>query len=318
MLLSKLIFIYVTLEINASPRNEGSDHRGLSVGQVAIPRRKSSSSSSTSSSVYSDQAGYPPSSTSPNTPPFVISRERRISAGAAGSALAKAISMASERLFGSGNSPPNYNRLQQTMVGSPRGFLIMGAAGHQQLGSDEDSSSNNKDGDLYNDDNRTMIMIEQAACMGHAVAKFADTKFELLVSGRGGVVNESALAAEALVLHLKALALLEFGFKMAKKYWHRRCFSDTQQQQQQQQESSSRSSAVRLNDAVQWMRERFNECLDRASFEKSKCDEQTDPANSDFSGNSACVEKLLYDRALEMVSSDGYVIHVLTLYFLWY
>jgi serine/threonine-protein kinase ULK/ATG1 len=217
--------------------------------------------------------------------------------------------MASERLFGSGNSPPNYNRLQQTMVGSPRGFLIMGAAGQQQMGSDEDSSSNNKDGDL-NDDNRAMLLIEKAACMGHAVAKFADTKFELLVSGRGGVVNESALAAEALVLHLKALALLEFGFEMAKKYWHRRRFSDTQRQ-----ESSSRSSAVRLNDAVQWMRERFNECLDRASFEKSKC-EQMDPANSDFSGNSTCVEKLLYDRALEMVNSDGNVIFVLTLCFL--
>ncbi|KAI8341930.1 kinase-like domain-containing protein [Chlamydoabsidia padenii] len=279
------------IETNQFADEVNNPSREQSVGQVAIPRRKSSSSSS--SSMYSDQTGYPTSSTSPNTPPFVISRERRISAGSAGSALARALSMASERLFGTGNSPPNYNRLQQTMVGSPRGFLIMGA-GHngRQTGGEEVDLNNNNSGDIDNDDNRAMIMIEKAACMGHAVAKFADTKFELLVSGHGGT-NESNLAGEALVLHLKALSLLELGFEMAKKYWHRRRFSDNQQ------ESSSRSSAVRLNDAVQWMRERFNECLDRASFEKSKCD-QMDSTNSDSSGNNPCVEKLLYDRALEM------------------
>ncbi|KAI8088949.1 kinase-like domain-containing protein [Halteromyces radiatus] len=268
-------------EINASPHNEdGNRQRGDSIGQVAIPRRKSSSSS--------DQTGYPPSSTSPNTPPFVVSRERRISAGTAGSALAKALSMASERLFGTGHSPPNYNRLQNTMVGSPRGFLISAAAAQ-----DMEEETNTCD----EDDDKTMAMIEKAACMGHAVAKFADIKFELLVGGRGGIgmANESTLAAEALVLHLKALALLELGFETAKKYWHRRR-SINSPWQQQQDNLNSKPSAIRLNDAVQWMRERFNECLDRASFEKSKCDQYDDSLN----GNNPCVEKLLYDRALEM------------------
>jgi serine/threonine-protein kinase ULK/ATG1 len=41
------------------------------------------------------------------------------------------------------------------------------------------------------------------------------------------------------------------------------------------------------------MRERFNECLDRASYAKNKCEDEN--------GVNACVEKLLYDRALEMV-----------------
>jgi serine/threonine-protein kinase ULK/ATG1 len=42
------------------------------------------------------------------------------------------------------------------------------------------------------------------------------------------------------------------------------------------------------------MRERFNECLDRASYAKNKCEDEN--------AVNACVEKLLYDRALEMVS----------------
>lgn len=49
-----------------------------------------------------------------------------------------------------------------------------------------------------------------------------------------------------------------------------------------------------LPTAVQWMRERFNECLDRASYAKNKCEDEN--------AVNACVEKLLYDRALEMVS----------------
>jgi serine/threonine-protein kinase ULK/ATG1 len=47
--------------------------------------------------------------------------------------------------------------------------------------------------------------------------------------------------------------------------------------------------------AVQWMRERFNECLDRAQAAKNKCEDEN--------GGNACVEKLLYDRALEMVGT---------------
>jgi Domain of unknown function (DUF3543) len=43
------------------------------------------------------------------------------------------------------------------------------------------------------------------------------------------------------------------------------------------------------------MRERFNECLDRAQAAKNKCEDEN--------GGNACVEKLLYDRALEMVGT---------------
>ncbi|CAO3588228.1 unnamed protein product [Absidia cylindrospora] len=292
-------------EINASPHsNDGKRYpfRRQSAGQISIPRRNSSSSSTSSF----DQNGNAPVSTSPNTPPFAVSRERRISAGAAGSALAKALSMASERLFGTGQSPPSYNKLQRTMIGSPRGFLMMDGqkgSGGNIFGEIEARAAaiGGNDDDVDGDgDSKTMVMIEKAACMGHAVAKFADSKFELLVSGRGGigVASEPTLAAEALVLHLKALELLEHGFEMAKKYWHGRRTSSDIQLEHHNEAFTSKSIALRLNDAVQWMRERFNECLDRASFEKSKCEhvDTTDLSSS----NNPCVEKLLYDRALEM------------------
>ncbi|CAO3596450.1 unnamed protein product [Absidia cylindrospora] len=292
-------------EMNDSPHDDiGERHsdRRQSSGQVAIPRRKSSSSSSASSS--SNQTGYPPSSASPNTPPFTASRDRRISIGKPGFAFTKALTIASERLFGTGHSPPNYNRLQQTMVGSPRGFLMMGP-GHGNSG----APAAGDDGE--EEDERTMLMIEKTACMGHAVAKFADSKFDLLMNERGGIIgvaNEPTLATEALVLHLKALALLELGLDMARKYWHRRPSSNPEQQQHQRHDRqqparetpSSRSPATRLNDVVQWMRERFNECLDRASVEKSKCEQSDTSSYDSSSGNNPCVEKLLYDRALEM------------------
>jgi len=52
-----------------------------------------------------------------------------------------------------------------------------------------------------------------------------------------------------------------------------------------------------VNLAVQWVRVRFNECLERAEYAKSKC--RTDDENA----AEVFPEKLLYDKALEMVSS---------------
>ena len=267
------IFTYFTIliEMNASPRTEAHNqlaHRNSQAAQVAIPRR--------SSQEYYQQQQLPSPSSTGSTPPITIPRERKISAGSAGSALAKALSMASVRLFGPGNSPPKISaRLQQqattqtaTIPGSPRGFLITEGGFDPQEG-------------------QTMKTIERAACMAHAVARFADSKFDLLISGKSA--NEALLAEEAMVLHIKALSLLELGLSTARQFWSR--VSD----------DTMRTVSVRLNDAVQWMRERFNECLDRASFAGTKCD------HDDQNGAGACVEKLLYDRALEMVKiKDSY------------
>ncbi|KAI9021649.1 kinase-like domain-containing protein [Phycomyces nitens] len=190
----------------------------------------------------------------PVTPP-PIARERKISTGPRGSALTKAISMATERLFGFAHPPPNTNKLPLSRVGSPKGFLeTNGTEGNRGM----------------------MTRIEQIACMAHAVACMADSKYEKLTKGFDA--NDNQMAEEAYVLHIKSLALLEQGLDTARQYWTR--VSDEQ----------ARLVFSRLNEAVQWMRERFNECLDRASHEGSKIGDEE---------GGTFVQKLLYERALE-------------------
>ncbi|KAL0085906.1 hypothetical protein J3Q64DRAFT_1639087 [Phycomyces blakesleeanus] len=188
--------------------------------------------------------------TSPVTPPPIV-RERKISTGPGGSALTKALSMASVRLFGFAHPPQNTSKLPLSRVGSPKGFL-------------ETNPDNGYSGGM-------MSEIEQIACMAHAVACMADSKYE-------NNENYHQMAEEAYVLHIKSLALLEQGLDTARKYWTR--VSDEQ----------ARLVFGRLNESVQWMRERFNECLDRASHEGSKIGDEE---------GSTFVQKLLYERALE-------------------
>lgn len=50
-----------------------------------------------------------------------------------------------------------------------------------------------------------------------------------------------------------------------------------------------------IETAVQWFRSRFNECFDKAEFAKSR-------ALDDMPESATFAEKLIFDRALEMVS----------------
>jgi serine/threonine-protein kinase ULK2 len=69
---------------------------------------------------------------------------------------------------------------------------------------------------------------------------------------------------------------------LAGRYWQRR--------------GGAGIASARLNNAVQWGRERFNETLEKADFVKSKIPK-------DRGDTSVAPEKLIYDRALEMVFS---------------
>ncbi|KAI9289116.1 kinase-like domain-containing protein [Umbelopsis sp. AD052] len=271
-------------ELDASPRTiDEPDRNGRVVSRNKIHRLSSSplarpasiSQRTPSPQQSSLPRAYEHFSTSPpnslrsytgTTPPFAIPRERNSSTGSSGgSALARALSMASVRLFGTGNSPPNWNQ-------PTTGGVAFGTGGSNP---EEDA---------------IIKQIEDAACKAHAVAQFADSKFVQIqeyndTSPHPESLQVPVLAEEAMVLYIKALALLESGMKIAKDYWAR--VSSTEPQQGQ-----PRVAPVRLNSAVQWMRERFNECLDRASYAKNKCEDEN--------AVNACVEKLLYDRALEM------------------
>lgn len=88
------------------------------------------------------------------------------------------------------------------------------------------------------------------------------------------------LAAEALLLYLKALAFLGKGIERARRFWASR-------------PSDSAAASTDFNEAVQWFRQRFNECFDKANFAKNRSQEE-------IPDSAAFAEKLVYDRALEL------------------
>ncbi|GAA5936528.1 serine/threonine protein kinase ATG1 [Sporobolomyces koalae] len=88
------------------------------------------------------------------------------------------------------------------------------------------------------------------------------------------------LAAEAMLLYLKSLAFLGKGIERARKFWASR-------------PSELAGASTDFNEAVQWFRQRFNECFDKADFAKNRSQEE-------IPDSAAFAEKLVYDRALEL------------------
>ena len=102
--------------------------------------------------------------------------------------------------------------------------------------------------------------------------------------GRGNTIltdeADATLCEEALALYVNSLTLLQKSMYLAGRYWQCR--------------GGAGVASARLNNAVQWGRERFNETLEKADFVKSKIPK-------DREDSSVAPEKLIYDRALEMV-----------------
>lgn len=212
---------------------------------------------------------------SPSPSPTFIPSERRFGTSPS-SALAKAISMASMKLFGSSTpSPPYLHALPE------RGAVVKAA------GVEEETS---------------VRQIEEIALRSNVVYQFAEMKLSQIMpvsastavpsspsgdrrrdSFKNSILTDEAdamLCEEALALYVKSLALLQKSMDLAARYWQRR--------------GGTGVASARLNDAVQWGRERFNETLEKADFVKSKI-----PPHRQAS--TVAAEKLIYDRALEMV-----------------
>ncbi|KND04221.1 ULK/ULK protein kinase [Spizellomyces punctatus DAOM BR117] len=110
------------------------------------------------------------------------------------------------------------------------------------------------------------------ALRGHAVQQLGDS---LLSSSSVSPTT----AEEALGCYLLALRCYQLGIEVAKGVWE------------------SRSGGVNLrilSTAVQWVRERFNECLDAAETCRGKIE------GSGVEEGRRCVERVVYDRALEV------------------
>ncbi|KAK5653103.1 hypothetical protein OQA88_9201 [Cercophora sp. LCS_1] len=257
-----------------------------------------------------------------------------------GSVISKAIQDASLRLFGfkyaphlfaKGQSPPHiYNPFPTYPTpAAPVGLIADG-----------------KPGAPVDEDSRVAQLIEDLATRSDVVYGFAEVKYKQLVPlapsmdyGLGGVPAEKAaeddedgltveaivsLSEEALVLYVKALSLLAKSMDIASLWWSRKNRSDSGNSVPSAARDSTNSQALtqRINSAVQWIRSRFNEVLEKADLMSLKLveaqkklpeDHASHPNNhretSTVSGSAAVsvfltpgisAEKLMYDRAVEM------------------
>ncbi|OCL08272.1 kinase-like protein [Glonium stellatum] len=259
-------------------------------------------------------------------------RRYRPSFESATSALSKAMNMVNIRGLGisppmiKGLSPPQGYSAFPTYPTAQSSLLLVGEGGKTTSSKDEDT--------------KTIVTVEELAQRSHVVYGFAEVKYKQLIPatpsdqglgiGTTGMVRKPSadaetaeddddltidailqISEEALVLYVKALAILNRSMDLAGIWWNRRNRSDL-------------ALTGRMNHVVQWVRTRFNECCDKAEFVARKLqeaqkllplDHPNHPSNrSSASGSATTIgsaenihlttgvtaEKLMYDRALEM------------------
>ena len=186
--------------------------------------------------------------------------------------LTKALSMASMRLIKASSSPPS-GKSNTSLIGL-------------------ESPAKNGTVEVVPEEGPILQLIEDTAHKAYVVSRFADSKMESIPPLDGldyspsddqESSRESILAEEAFFLYLRALALLQAGMDVARRYW-------------EEQRQGSKPASTRLNSGVQWTRDRFNECLEKADAAKLR----SGIDNRAESG--VIIEKMLYERALELVS----------------
>ncbi|EJT74355.1 ULK/ULK protein kinase [Gaeumannomyces tritici R3-111a-1] len=197
------------------------------------------------------------------------------------------------------------------------------------------------------EDARVVQLIEEHATRSDVVYGFAEVKYKQLVPlapsvehGLGGAPVADRLAAgseedvltieavvalseEALVLYVKALTLLAKSMDIASLWWARRSRGDQTTSSSAPSSAGAQNISLRINSAVQWVRSRFNEVLEKAEVVRLRLleaqrrlpdDHPSHPGNhrqEAEAANSASTEgvfltagvtaeRLMYDRAVEM------------------
>ncbi|KAF9106999.1 Serine/threonine-protein kinase [Mortierella sp. GBA35] len=191
------------------------------------------------------------------------------------SALAKAISMASMRLFGASSSPPSWK------------------SNTSLIGFADASSRNGGTAEVPPEEIDVLQSIEDTAHKAYVISQFADSKMQGIrpmealgfsPTDEPEPSRDSLLAEEAFFLYLRALALLQSGMDVARHYW-------------EEKRQETKPASQRLNSGVQWIRDRFNECLEKGEAAKVR-------SGIEHRGESGVViEKLIYERALELSKS---------------
>lgn len=201
-------------------------------------------------------------------------------------------------------------------------------------------------------DELVLSKLESLATKSHAVNLFADVKFSQLIPSppsSDGLDDDflhqndmlppkmvKAISEEGVVLYVKTLSLLAKGMAIASDWWYNQVENKQEGFIEGEKLNSStviiRTSSsniqvsVKINELVQWIREKFNECLEKAEFIRLRLKEaniaiskennggefspisgssfllenNTVSSSSEKTGNSVIAEKLIFDRALEI------------------
>lgn len=348
-------------ELAASPRIHNASQAQSDAQRGAMVRRATTQgqpNSTTGAQVTPSRAMQLASGRRPDQPhQRQNSYERRLrEPTSATSAISKAINMASGRLFSMGFSPPlNIGRGSP----SPPSYSPFPAYPINQgsLLTIEDGSKSSAPMD---EDSKAVYVIEESAHRSDVVYGFAEVKYKQLTplppsTDRGlglrqaGIPEGSegeqsnteddgltvdaivTLSEEALVLYVKALSLLARSMDIAGAWWANKNRGEIVEQSTSPRTRPTALNSVaignRVNAAVQWVRDRFNEVLVKAEFVRLKLiesqkqlpiDHPSHPNNHTSASRSAglggsaddvvvtsgvTAEKLMYDRALEMSKS---------------
>lgn len=263
------------------------------------------------------------------------------SPGSAKSYISRAIQDASLRLFGfkysphvlgKGTSPP---QLYSPFPAYPTPSAPVGLIGDGKQSAPVD------------EDARVAQCVEEYATRSDVVYGFAEVKYKQLLPltpsmdhGLGGIPADRvsseddlgltveaivSLSEEALVLYVKALTLLAKSMDIASLWWSRKNRTEPTNGgllSSARESSNIQTLSLRINSAVQWIRSRFNEVLEKAEVVRLKLveaqrqlpeDHPSHPSNRTttnsigsasgedvFLSPGISAEKLMYDRALEM------------------
>lgn len=263
--------------------------------------------------------------------------ERRISITSLNptNALSKALGIASTRIFGNNQHVKSNHNLTPnkaiTPLFNPELFKNMAEDMILKINNDWDINNghNNNMELLHNVHDRIYIIhaLEILSAKAFVVYSYAEVKFEQLVPlysntypkrlSTGSialdmeddeiqqredefhrkefahlvddlVINSElrSLCKEAITLYLKSLELLGNAMQITSKWWY---------------ETNEKICSLKLNLLVQWIRDKFNECLEKAELLRLKFYESLDQdklTSADI--EEVYIEKLLYDRALEI------------------
>lgn len=264
--------------------------------------------------------------------------ERRISISISPSnALSKAINIASNRLFGLANtantanisSEEKFNQSSFSTVLSSPDFannMLLNKLNLPVSATISQKFSNENElrvAKYPKSDDIILSKLESLATRAHAVNLFADVKFSQLIPSppsSDGIDQDllqqndllppkmvKTIGEEGVALYVKTLSLLAKGMEVASEWWND--LDDGYDDKNANYETS-----IKINGLVQWIRERFNENLEKADFIRLRLDEanasiseQQNHSGSTtfiepevFGHSKVMAEKLIFDRALEM------------------